>query len=565
MLRSPIFVLLFLTAFISCNKKSKNTSNKLTKTTIQQADKLSHLGDLLYNNKKFDSAFYYYNNAKNIYEIEKDSSYIAYNSIQMARIQQTFGDYFGSEQTLTETLQYIKNNEQYQAAAYNLFGISSKELSNNEDAIRNYNKVFELSKDSLSKVTPINNIAIVYINQKKYNKAITILNSISKLNSLNTTLNKKALVFDNLGYAYFKANQISKGLNLMNEALNIRKNNNDSYGSIESYLHLSEFYQNANPQKSQEFALQGYQAATTNNSIDERLESLLFLIKNPLVETKKYTIKYALLNDSITKVRNRSKNQFAKIKYDSRKANEENLKLKYQNIESDLKLETQNHFTVFGIIVFIIGVGYLVTYFRNKNKREQIEATYITEIRLSKKLHDELANDVYRIMAFTEKLELDNPQKKVTLLDDLDKVYNNARDFSKQNSEVDTGENYEERLKLMIDDFSDKTRQIIINNNKDIDWSKIQHEKKIALYRILQELMVNMKKHSQCNFVVIGFENQKNTIQISYSDDGIGFEDQSKLKNGLVNVENRIHTINGSITFDSETKKGFRAKITFPK
>jgi signal transduction histidine kinase len=30
-------------------------------------------------------------------------------------------------------------------------------------------------------------------------------------------------------------------------------------------------------------------------------------------------------------------------------------------------------------------------------------------------------------------------------------------------------------------------------------------------------------------------------------------------------VENRIHAINGSITFDIETNKGFKAKIAIPK
>jgi hypothetical protein len=35
--------------------------------------------------------------------------YTAYNLIQIARIQQTFGDYTGSEETLTESLPIIDN------------------------------------------------------------------------------------------------------------------------------------------------------------------------------------------------------------------------------------------------------------------------------------------------------------------------------------------------------------------------------------------------------------------------------------------------------------------------
>jgi signal transduction histidine kinase len=36
-------------------------------------------------------------------------------------------------------------------------------------------------------------------------------------------------------------------------------------------------------------------------------------------------------------------------------------------------------------------------------------------------------------------------------------------------------------------------------------------------------------------------------------------------KNGLHNVENRIHAIGGSIIFDTSSSKGLKIKLTFPK
>ena len=168
-------------------------------------------------------------------------------------------------------------------------------------------------------------------------------------------------------------------------------------------------------------------------------------------------------------------------------------------------------------------------------------------------------------MAFASTQDLDDPNKKETLLNNLDKIYFRTRNISKENSAIHTGEKYEANLKEMLHNFSNETIKVIIKDNKNIDWSKIQSEKKIALHRILQELMVNMKKHSHCSFVIIGFENHNNSIEINYSDNGIGFVNELNLKNGLQNVENRIHAINGTITFDSETNKGFKSKISFPK
>jgi signal transduction histidine kinase len=74
-----------------------------------------------------------------------------------------------------------------------------------------------------------------------------------------------------------------------------------------------------------------------------------------------------------------------------------------------------------------------------------------------------------------------------------------------------------------------------------------------------------MKKHSQSDLVLIGFEEKGKTYEINYSDNGIGSSKSLKFKNGLQNVENRIKTINGSFTFETESQKGFKAKIVFPK
>lgn len=74
-----------------------------------------------------------------------------------------------------------------------------------------------------------------------------------------------------------------------------------------------------------------------------------------------------------------------------------------------------------------------------------------------------------------------------------------------------------------------------------------------------------MRKHSQCSIVVIGFDTYKEGLEINYSDNGIGCPEMLKFKKGLQNAENRILAINGTITFETETNKGFKAKLKIPK
>ncbi|MNL15692.1 sensory histidine kinase UhpB [compost metagenome] len=77
--------------------------------------------------------------------------------------------------------------------------------------------------------------------------------------------------------------------------------------------------------------------------------------------------------------------------------------------------------------------------------------------------------------------------------------------------------------------------------------------------------MVNMKKHSEAQVVVLKFESTANAIEINYTDNGKGCEKDQIIKNGLQNMENRILAIKGTITFDSEPEKGFKVKISMPK
>lgn len=572
MLRSPFFILVFLLSIVSCQKSVKtgiDTSKKQESPKKIIAQKYSELGDSFSRDNKLDSAFYYYLKSTELFKEEGSSTYIAYNLVGMAHIQQTYGDYYSSEETLTEALPYINNDVQYQVAANNLFGIAAKELKNYDDAVRYYDTILKTVKDSIARVAILNNIATVYMEQKKYRKAIVLLEPFLKSTILDTLQNKKARIIDNLGFAYYKDNQIPKGLALMNQALAIRTSINDSYGSIESYLHLADYYQNKDYQKSKGYALHAYDEATKHQSIDERLEALAFLMsQNQEKGENSYVRLFINLNDSIKKVRSNAKNQFAKIRYDSRKAILESIKYKEQRAENLLELETQKnqkYLLFFGFFTLLGGIVLIVNYYKSKTKRERLEASYSTETRISKELHDELANDVFYAMTFAGTQDLQNPIKKENLIDNLDKIYVRTRNFSRENSPIETGERFEYNLKQMLNSYKSSGTEVIIKNGNPIDWSKVETEKKIAIQRVLQELMVNMKKYSQASFVVIGFDLEQNSIKIDYSDNGIGFSEKLILKNGLQNAENRIEAVNGILTFDSQTNKGFKAKILVPK
>lgn len=567
MLRSPFFYSLFFVFFLSCQKE-KDIAVLQNNPEKKEAMIIRDKAILNFQDKNYNSAFYNFNKSKIQFENIKDSSNIVYNLIQMASIQQINGDYYGSNETLTEALPYIKKKDIYSAAINNLFGIAYKELVIYDEAIYYYNEALKDCTDSISRQPPLNNIAVVYIQQKKYNESIKILESILSEKILNEKvfIPNKARFIDNLGFAYFKKGLNDKGLQLMTESLELRKQIGDLYGSIESYFHLAEFYSKTDIQKSNEYAKNAYEIATKFNSVDERLKALSFLISNG--SGTKYAQQYISINDSIIKIRNNFKNKFAKIKYDSKKEKEENQKLRLEKAENQLSLQEakyQRMFFIIGIVSLFFLLLYLRKFYQNRNRIEKIKTAYDTETRIAKDIHDELANDVFNTITFTQTQPLEIQNTKETLIQKLDHIYVRVRGISRENNDIDTKANYAVNLKEMLSTYNTNETNVIINSIEKVNWDLVDEIKKVTIYRVLQELMVNMKKHSQASIVVVKFDSNGKTIFIDYTDNGKGAEKLKIIKNGLQNMENRILAIKGTITFDTEPDKGFKAKITTPK
>ena len=105
----PIFVLLAVFfALISCEKKPLNKPEK--KSNLVEINRLILLGEKHFKNTKYDSSYYYFNKAKSLCDVKKDTAKIIYSILKLAYIEQYQGNYSGSETTTLEAFPYLKNN-----------------------------------------------------------------------------------------------------------------------------------------------------------------------------------------------------------------------------------------------------------------------------------------------------------------------------------------------------------------------------------------------------------------------------------------------------------------------
>lgn len=568
-----LFVLLSGGLFIYFSQNKPRTKSKPDHT--EEIRRLTDIADVYFDTNKQDSALYVYNKIKALCDPKINTTDYVYTLSCIAEIQQDQSDYIASEASATEALPYLKEikNPRYSWIVYNLLGINYTHTFDNKNAILYFKKAIKLKTSIWRKSLAINNLVVVYMEQHKYKEAAILLNILASQKRISSydaaNNNDYAYIIDNLGFCYYKLGEPKKALNCYYEGIAIRLQYKNNDGLSTSLKHLSQFFQKSNPKLAQEYAQKAYNNASQINNIGEKISSLALLVETSQGrDLKKYSLEYIRLTNDLNIAQKKTKNQFSNIKYTFNKDKAENLQLKAFRTESNLQLERQKNRIIISyvIITFVSGlILFLYFHLTSKGKKEKNAAIFSSEIRISKKLHDELANDVYQTIAFAETKDLEKHENKEKLLNNLDTIYFRTRNISKENSNISTDENYPQAVKEMISGHKSPEINILINGFDIICWNEIDKNKKIILYRILQELFVNMKKHSEATLASISFTIKNKSLHVTYIDNGVGIKNNTLiLKNGLQNVESRIKTINGTIIFGNNSQKGFKISFTFP-
>lgn len=87
---------------------------------------------------------------------------------------------------------------------------------------------------------------------------------------------------------------------------------------------------------------------------------------------------------------------------------------------------------------------------------------------------------------------------------------------------------------------------------------------KHQLYRVLQEVMANIAKHAQAQNVTINITRHTDSLNIIVEDDGRGFDPKNTNGIGIGNMQERLASVNGIFTIDSQPEHGTLITIDIP-
>lgn len=503
---------------------------------------------------KTDSAYVYYDKAEDVFRLHKDSIGMGKCIVNKAIILTEKGDYYAGQELSLKAQQYFdKNNKDqysYICANYNNLAIASNNTKDFPNAIKYYDLAIKYADSEENKLTYQKNKANTYKYEKKYPEAIKIYESI--LPQIKNT-NKKlyARLLSNLENVKSLNNPHYNPEQQLLQAIEIEKEIDDKWAQNAGYAHLADYYMTNDKKKALLYAENMYQIAKEIKSPADRLEALQKLV---LLDSEKNTENFQTflsLNDSIQREKDKSDSKFAFIRFDVEKIKRENVQ-KDNNI---LKL-------LIGVVILIVAIIFIIIGYRRRQlklKQEKEIEVKNTQLKMSKKVHDVVANGIYQVMT---KIENQEDFDRDKALDELEFVYEKSRDISYD--KIGEEKEFSKVVSELIASFNNDTVKTFTAGNSPAIWESVSPTVKEEVYQMVRELMVNMKKHSQASHVAVKFEKINNVVEIQYKDNGIGIPGDLVYKNGLRNTASRIEAIKGTITFDTKIEKGLKVNLSFP-
>jgi two-component system, NarL family, sensor histidine kinase DegS len=100
---------------------------------------------------------------------------------------------------------------------------------------------------------------------------------------------------------------------------------------------------------------------------------------------------------------------------------------------------------------------------------------------------------------------------------------------------------------------------------------RLSPEVELALFRIAQEALSNVKKHAEATVVVINVEFTDDAVEMAVHDNGKGFKLTSPVEElasaghlGLIGMRERTHLLGGALTIQSQPKLGTKIVVSVP-
>ncbi|MGJ8550251.1 tetratricopeptide repeat-containing sensor histidine kinase [Winogradskyella wichelsiae] len=258
--------------------------------------------------------------------------------------------------------------------------------------------------------------------------------------------------------------------------------------------------------------------------------------------------------------------------------NKRDQKIENQKTEIEL-LDIENKHKaelLWGSIILLIALFSIIYLWRSRKysrKNVQLQKTFAQDLihsveaerkRISSELHDSVGQS---LLLIKNKIFLENENNNDTSL--VDGAIDEVRTISQQLHPFQFEKlGLIKSVKNTIVNFQ-KNSDIFYSEDIDIETLNIPKDNEIFIYRMLQECLNNVEKHSDAKACAISVEDLKDAVLFQIKDNGIGFDltENTELLNslGMKTIKERAKLIGAQLSIDSIKGKGTTIQIKVQK
>ncbi|NND93843.1 MAG: sensor histidine kinase [Flavobacteriales bacterium] len=552
-----------------------------------------------------DSARIYYDRVLDLSQATDDikGKAIALNNI--AILHTYSGEYPEAIKLYQEALaaEEVIGDQKGIAEAYNNIGVVHYYMGDIPTTLEYFERSVGISEeigDTAVVKKGYNNLGALYDYTKEYDKALEYFQKSYNLAEILGQKKEMGIMLNNIATTYSGKKDYVKAMDTYEESLALRREMQDHQGEANTLVNMA----------GDQYALGREKQAYT--SIEQALGiahayELKFIrseIYKRLIEYKRaegrweealaYSDKFSALKDSLLNEERVNAVAEMETKFETEQKERllleekaKNEQLAKEKAEAELKVNRRN--TLLGITgagaLSLIFLGLFVMQ-RNKRKAESektkavlaerdkgmmavLNAQEEERSRISKDLHDGVGQQLSGLKLGFQLLKKELICKESEVNERLDKLSSvideSASDVRTISHQMMPKSLVQVGLVPALRDMLEKSLgscDIAYHFEELRPIGRMDRSLELNLYRVAQEVVNNIIKHSQAEHVDVQLYKSKEQIILTIEDDGIGFQPHDEMKgHGLLNIQNRSRLIQGKLDVESTPGHGTRISL----
>ncbi len=522
---------------------------------LKAAGSLNNISIIYKQQGKFKQAAEYLMKALRIYESKNDS-------VMQALVKGNLGNLYLNMNKLAIAKKYI--DESY--------------------VIANNRQVKSLLTTAYSSYTEY------YLLTKKYDLALKYAYLSKELVEKQNKKSDLALIYNTIGQLYLEKKLYSKAMEYYTKSLNSRIELGDDLGIGSCYKNIAYCQQlqlnYTESEANYKLAMQYFKKINAREYINDcnKLLAQLYEKQNMFDKALYYLKEGKKIEDSVYNKEAETKLSELYVQYDTEKKEQQ---IKIQTLE--LSKRNTYLFIALGLILLSIIIAYLIIS-RNKIKESNrlqkeilkqqdlstkaiIEAEERERKRIAGDLHDgigQLFSAVrMNLSSLSENLVFTKDDKKILFDKTIDMVDESCKEVRAISHNMMPNVLLKSGLASAVRDFIGKIDDTLLKVNL-VTYGlneRLDANTETVLYRVIQESVNNVIKHSQANQLDIQISIEDKEITVTIEDNGKGFDVSNKDNFdgiGLKNIITRIEFLKGTVEWDSSPGNGTLVAIHIP-